>query len=632
MPADESRREAGWLGAARAAGAYGLAGLACAVLLTGVLKLWRADPHVPLVYVGDAVLYQSLVKGTVENGWYLYNPALGMPHGHSLADFPMADGLHFLLIKLLALPFDSYVMPYNLYFLLGFPLAAWSALFALRRLGLDHLPALAAAVLFAFLPTHLLRGPAHLFLSAYYLVPLQALLALEVWRGRGPFVGWGGGRWRGTLLRSAGWALLCLAAGAAGAYYALFGVFFVLVAGLLAALRRHDRAPLVSALACASLVGVMFVVQYVPTILYVRQHGPNVHAVGRETYEAELYGLRLTQMILPLSAHRWTPLARLKADYYLPPVVPITEADTATLGAVGAAGLLVLLGFVFVRQRRGEDPVGGASLLMLAGMLLGWVGGIGPMLSLLGFTWIRGYCRISVFVGFFALFASGWLLHLLGRRCDGRAWLRWPFRFALGVLLLAGAWDQTSYTMVPPHDLLKQTFARDERFFHALEDRLPEGAMLYQMPFLTYVEHGPRCGMVPHDPLRPYLHTRRLRYSYGAIRGRDGSYWQEVVAAKPEARQMVDVLAVTGFAGILVHRAGYDDRGRAFEEGLAGLVGPPALVSEDGDWAFFDVRGYADRLRQGFTPDEWQRLRERNLLWPSGVPRERELADGGGGR
>ena len=61
-----------------------------------------------------------------------------------------------------------------------FPLAALTAFLVLRRLGVGPPGAFAASVLFALLPYHFLRGEDHLFLAAYWAVPLGCFLVLSV--------------------------------------------------------------------------------------------------------------------------------------------------------------------------------------------------------------------------------------------------------------------------------------------------------------------------------------------------------------------------------------------------------------------------------------------------------------------
>src|SRR5204862_367728 len=73
-----------------------------------------------------------------------------------------------------------------LYYLLSFPLVTLTALLVLRRLGCAYAPALAVALLYAFLPYHT-RRIGHLFLSAYWLVPPAVLLVVRTYPARSPF-------------------------------------------------------------------------------------------------------------------------------------------------------------------------------------------------------------------------------------------------------------------------------------------------------------------------------------------------------------------------------------------------------------------------------------------------------------
>src|SRR5439155_6861220 len=101
-----------------------------------------------------------------------------LPGSGQLYAFPMADGLHFLLIKLLSFTGLGFGAAINLYCLLTFPLTALSSLFVLRHFRVSAAPALVASLLYTFLPYHLYRGSGHLCLSAYYLVPPTVMVIL----------------------------------------------------------------------------------------------------------------------------------------------------------------------------------------------------------------------------------------------------------------------------------------------------------------------------------------------------------------------------------------------------------------------------------------------------------------------
>jgi hypothetical protein len=76
----------------------------------------------------------------------------------------------------------------NIFFVLTFAAVAVSMLLVLRALGISRGVAAVIALLYTFLPYHFARGVPHLFLSAYWVVPLAGYLVLRTASRRPPFV------------------------------------------------------------------------------------------------------------------------------------------------------------------------------------------------------------------------------------------------------------------------------------------------------------------------------------------------------------------------------------------------------------------------------------------------------------
>ena len=93
-------------------------------------------------------------------------------------------------------------------------------------------------------------------------------------------------------------------------------------------------------------------------------------------------------------------------------------------------------------------------------------------------------------------------------------------------------------------------------------------------------------GMREYDPVRGYLNTTGLHWSYAAMRGRPDAAWQEATAALPTPA-MVERLRAAAFNAIWVQLNGYEDGGTAIHAALDGLLGPPAVVSKDGVFALW---------------------------------------------
>ncbi len=114
--------------------------------------------------------------------------------------------------------------------------------------------------------------------------------------------------------------------------------------------------------------------------------------------------------------------------------------------------------------------------------------------------------------------------------------------------------------------------------------------------------------MGPYDHGRAYLHSRSLRWSYGAMKGRSADAWQKAASDQPSAA-MLRSLALAGFSGVYVDRAGFDDRGLALEAGLVREAGAAAIESGDHRLAFYDLRPFATALRDRLGPESWAEAR-----------------------
>ncbi len=322
-------------------------GVVCAAW---VLRLWRGDLAVPLRYspVDDTKFYLMLVKGIVDHGWYASNPSLGAPFGQQLVDYPQGtDVLNLLIIRFLALFSSDPALIVNLFFLGTFALCAFTAHLALRALGLSALSSGVAAVLFALLAYHFFRGESHLFLSAYYGVPLIGLLFLRVLDGEGLFarrsatghrlLRWASGRTALTLI-------VCAVIGSDNLYYATFAVVMLLGGALIGALTGR-RSSLLQGLLVVTLILATVTVNLAPSLIYRREHGTNValeRSVAGNESSNEAFSLRLSNLLLPAPDARIAPLRKVTERYDHAIAPGYCEACYASLGTVGDAGFIWL--------------------------------------------------------------------------------------------------------------------------------------------------------------------------------------------------------------------------------------------------------------------------------------------------
>jgi phosphoglycerol transferase len=595
----------------------GYAAAACLSLLAVflVMKLWRADLRVPLLYDTDGPYTLAWIKGVIDNGWYLHNPYLGAPAGHEHEDFPLVDSLHFLILKAIALFTHDASLVHNIYYLLTFPLAALTSLFVLRHFKVSFLPALAAGLLYAFIPGHFFRL-GHLFLAAYYLLPLIVMVTLWVYLSEPPVISrTDSGRarlclWNGKALAS---MVICLLVSSAGVYYAFFACFFLIVAGLAGTLTRRSLAPLALSALLGAVIGGGVLGNLVPTILYTHRHGPNPDVAKRTPSQTELYGLKIAPMLLPTQSHRITALAKLR-DSYDTGMPVLTENGFATLGLVSALGFVLLVARLLYRPPTSNrlDLCHALAILNVFAVLLGEVGGFGSLFGFLVSPQIRCYNRISMYIAFFALFAIALLWDKAHQLWFRSRWQRALAYSGFCAVVVLGVLDQTSKLFVPPHALLQSEFYADAAFVRQIEDSMPGGAMIYQLPYLPFPEGGRRELLFDYEQCKPYLHSKALRWSYGAMKGRDGDLALRAIANR-SVEEMVDAATLAGFSGLCIDRLGYADRGAGLEARLSSLLDEPPLVNANQKRCFFSLLEHRQRLQHAMSAQDWEKARQRVL-------------------
>ncbi|HEX2064797.1 MAG TPA: hypothetical protein VHE80_10295, partial [Acidimicrobiales bacterium] len=356
--------------------------------------------------------------------------------------------------------------------------------------------------------------------------------------------------------------------------------------------------PLVPAALIGGVISVTLAAGLLPTLLYQRTHGANPEVPARSADHAEMLGLRITAMLTPRDDHRLPPLAELGERSRR---VPFPSELGQSLGVVGVTGLVVVVGAALGQALRprntGSDLRRRLGVLTLLAVLVGTVGGLSFTLALFGLEEVRAWNRLTVFIAFFALAGLASLADDVVR-ARGRRWrpsvARPAVAAALAGVLLAGVLDQTSDRDVPDYERISNDFASDRAFVRALESRLPRGAMVFQLPYMAFPELGPLGDAYDYDLVRGYLHSDRLRWSYGAMRARPAD-WQSQWVNQPTDR-LVAGLAATGFAGIYLDRFGYVDRGASAEAELSRVLGLRPSTSRDGRLAFFDLRSFARRF------------------------------------
>jgi phosphoglycerol transferase len=576
-----------------------------AVAVAGTLWIYavpgKFDLRLPIAYgQGDSLWYARAVKLILESTWFPWQThRLGAPFGTGEFDLPESEGLHYLAIKVVGLFSNDWVVVTNSYILAGFFLAAAAAYFFLRSLRVEPSWSMLGGLLFSFLPYHFFRlvPLGHLFLASYWNVPFAAWLAIQCWPAKSSMPrssGMSTNRWVGL-------SAAAVATGSGGIYYAFFGCFVIGVSGIAAILaRRSLRAGF---LAGGLILGIALVaaVQIWPSILYRLQHGANPEVPARAPIESELYGLKIMQLVLPQPNHRAPAVRQLTARYNQTSLLT-NENQSSALGLIGSIGFLVLLAAAFARIIRGggeATTLDKLALLVVALLLLGTVAGVGSAFAWTFSPLVRAYNRVSIFIGLFSI--AGLLIVLSGLAERIGAWFGEPRPLALVLAIgvgLFGLWDQTAQF---DQNSLSHGFLSDRQAIAQAEKLLPPGAAIYQLPYHAYPESPPTHQLADYDLVRGYLHSGSLRWSYGAMKGRDADAWFRALSARPIEEQL-DMVGAKGFAAVYIDRRGFVDRAARLEEALRKRLGAPLISSADGHLVLYRLASSGGLARPRGTP------------------------------
>lgn len=528
---------------------------------------------------GDGIWTQAILQLLKEQNWIpftgIYSARLSYPYGMDFGMFPVMDPLHWTAMHVLNLIFESPVLAFNLYYLISAGLICASMGWVCLSLGIPLPLALVAALSYSALPYALARIQ-HIFLVAYFQVPLIFYLALKIRENLKP----------GLLI------LLGVVTATTGIYYDFYSMLILCLVGLgnliLLGVKRNFltmklvlRNGILFGIPCLLFTAIGMASSW----LYIYKNG-DPRTTERHYSESIVFGLDAQNIFVPPTDH-WLPIYR--------EIKPLVYTDRALaedhmIGAYGGyMGIPAIIGFfisVFYIFRfwlkapsDKEYWLCALGIISLFCIAYGQKGGLGYLFSYYISPQIRANYRICIYIATASLLAFYLWIRPHFENIKG---IKWKAIACTG-LLIASLLDQGGvfYQLNPDH---KNTNS-DREFAKQMKEALGDKPML-KLPFGAFPEWSGYMSVEPYSPMR-FIMAETIHSVFPAIKGTKSleEQWPLFFGKIPTKPALISY----GIAGVVIDTSDYPDGGQeAMNEYLS--ASSRYFYSPNKRFVFIDLR------------------------------------------
>lgn len=560
------------------------------VVLVFCFNLKQFDITTPLHFSGDLLagiaIFKTIIIGDFPFYLYPSSQFLSAPFSMEMGDYPMPMLSIWVIIRGLGFFTSNPIVVFNIFVLFTYFLTPITTFFILKRLKIGISISILVATLYNFLPFHFQRI-GHWMYIGYFFIPIWTYCLLLLWRNKPLF-------FKRTIEnkytldlsnKNIMLILVLLFSSTWNYYYTFFFILFLAIVFLSAYINSKNKFQIYSILIVLILLIVPFFVNMLPYKYYEYIHGKNTSLAQRGVNEAETYGLKISQMLLPIDYHRLSLFQKIKEKTYNNPL--INENRTATLGIIGSFGFLILCLILLKNKSRSTTTLNKLSHLMIFGLLFATIGGGSSLFATLISSSIRGYNRISIFLAFLCFLAVAIILNYYFKRYKIKN--LFVICFFLGIL---GILDITNSTMsLKQAESEKQQFLIYKEFINRVEDSQKNilRPMVMQYPLMYFPEAAPVHNMQNYEPIKAFVLSNRIAWSFGSAPGREAYIWQKKLLLL-SCKQQIEILEASGFSGLYIDTRGYVDKAENFMNELITLLNQQPIKSKDGNYAFFTLQ------------------------------------------
>ncbi|QWD92048.1 hypothetical protein ICV00_04795 [Polynucleobacter asymbioticus] len=546
-------------------------------ILSGSLNILKLNVEYPYIYWGDSLIHSIFIKMEIE-GSILHTGRLGYPFGLDIVDFPNADYGNNLIIKFISNFSNQYFTVYNIFYLLSFPLSFVASYSVSRDFKLNKITSVLSAFTFTLLPYHFFRI-GHLFLAQYFIIPLFFYIGFRISKLYSLYYDKSVKIWKKIII-----ILLLPLLGCFGVYYAIFGVILILLSSLIVSSVYKKNKLILFSLKIVFIVLTGTILNLTSNIIHQIENGKNANIGHNNTVASELYGFKLVQLILPHEENNISINNEI-SNKYNKNYPLINENRISSLGFIGSIGFIFLLINLIHKSTLLENnfSINYLTRLNIGLLLFGLVGGVGVLLSCF-IPEIRAWNRISIFINFACILA--FYLAISAALSNIEKYISISIIF---LIFMFGLYEQVPKFSYFPKNNSNSTFQIAKNFVISIENIMPKGSAIYQMPYIPFPEGVTINRLASYDLGVGFLNSNYLRWSFGSMKGRAGDLFYSALSKESITKQ-IEVIKKLGFSGVYIDRRGYSDNGDQVINELENLLGAkPALISEDKNVYFYKM-------------------------------------------
>lgn len=574
------------------------------------------DWNVPMVYVGgDDTSYACEVKMMLDSNTWKKSEYIGAPYGTdrtyivSYYLFNDAHMLSFLFVKLTG----SVGMAINLTYITLFILNAIVAYLVMKSRKIDTVIAMIGSVVFAFLPYVFERNTSHMMLSAYEFVPVTLLLSLWIYEDDNFLV-----FKKGFFKYKRNWLAIVFAVLIANngiGYYPVFSCMMILIAGISKSLKDRKWRGLLQSAAQIVFIVVSLLAVISGCLINAAVKGQQEISVTRNLADSEMYALKIARLFIPKYGSGIDWLDEIFGKYSN---VAVYQTETTEfIGYFAIIGFIILMVAAFCRFSKNSKFYQFHMMAeqVICAILFGALGGFSVFFYLFITDAVRCTNRLSIYIAFNCIFAVCLIvseiikyvrqkdIFKVNKYAAGAAAA--GIYFAAAIVALISIYYQKGASYVIENKDEAVTYEQDAEFVSDIEESVSDGAMVYQLPFISY-QYGQKTeDMMPHSLFVPYLHSENLRWSFGSLDNERSTMLNGYIS-RLETKEMIDSLCYVGYEGIYIDSKAYKaDDFKKLTLQIEEYLGQEPLVSRRGDLYFYNLSSYCNELKKQYTQDQW---------------------------